>query len=120
MSANPTQPNNPASEPAYQPANGGGLNVPPFSNMGGQAFAHGEAYGAAVTNNGLADCEVGQRGYVQQLNYFDPQHRNFDSDAHIPGAQATNFVGLPSVPKGETFSREPLFGPKLPFIPGNP
>ncbi len=120
MSANPTQPNNPASEPAYQPANGGGVNVPPFSNMGGQAYAHGEAYGAAVNKSGLADCEVGQRGYVKQLNYFDQQHRNFDSDAHTPGAQNTNFVGLPHVPAGETFSREPQLGPKLPFIPGNP
>jgi ABC-type transporter Mla subunit MlaD len=120
MSANPTQPNSPASEPAYQPVNGGGLNVPPFSNLGGQAFAHGEAYGAAVTPSGLADCEVGQRGYVKKLNYFDPQHRNLDSDAHTPGAQNTNFVGLPRVPKGETWTREPQLGPKLPFIPGNP
>ncbi len=120
MSANPTQPNNPATEPATAPANGGGLNVPPFSNLGGQAFAHGEAYGAAVTSNGVADCEVGQRGYVKKLNYFDPQHRKFDSDAHIPGAQNSNFVGLPKVPAGETFTREPQLGPKLPFIPGNP
>jgi ABC-type transporter Mla subunit MlaD len=120
MSANPTQPNSPASEPAYQPANGGGVNAPPFSNMGGQAFAHGEAYGAAVTNSGLADCEVGQRGYVKRLNYFDPQHRKLDSDAHTPGVQGPNFVGLPRVPAGETFTREPQLGPKLPFIPSNP
>ncbi len=75
MSANPTEPNNPASEPATAPVNGGGINSPPFSNLGGQAYAHGEAYGAAVNANGSADCEVGQRGYVKQLNYYDPQHR---------------------------------------------
>ena len=121
MSSNPTEPNNPSSEPASQPANGGGINQPPFSGMGGQAYAHGEAYGAAVWRNGAADCEVGQRGYVKRLNYFDPHHRKFDSDAHTPNNQGPNWTPILSrVPAGETFSREPQVGPQLPFIPGNP
>lgn len=119
MSANPTEPNNPSSEPATSPANGGGINEPPFSNLGGQAYAHGEAYGAAVANNGLADCETGQRGYVKQLNYYDPQHRDFDSDAHTPGLQGPTFKGRDRVPAGETYSREPKTGPQLPPVPGN-
>ncbi len=120
MTANPTQPNNPSTEPATSPANGGGVNVPPLSNLGAPAYAHGEAYGAAVSKNGLADCETGQRGYVKRLNYYDPLKRNFDSDAHTPGNQGPTFAGRSRVPKGETYSREPTIGPQLPFVPGNP
>lgn len=120
MSNNPTQPNNPSSEPATSPVNGGGLNEPPFSQLGGPAYAHGEVYGAAVSNNGLADCETGQRGYVKRLNHLDPQHRNFDTDAHTPGLQGPTFRGRARVPKGETYSREPTTGSKLPYIPQNP
>jgi virulence factor Mce-like protein len=120
MSNNPSQKNSPSQEPATQPANGGAANVPPLSNLGGNAFAHGEAYGAAVSSNGLADCETGQRGYVTRLNHLDPKHRNFDTDAHTPGLQGPTFAGRARVPAGETFSREPSTGPKLPYIPQNP
>jgi hypothetical protein len=120
MSNNPTQPNSPSSEPATQPANGGGINAPPLSNMGGQAFAHGEVYGSAVWNNGMADCETGQRGYVKRLNFFDPKHRNLDSDAHTPGLQGPTFAGRARVPAGETYSRNPSVGPQVPHVPGNP
>jgi virulence factor Mce-like protein len=120
MSNNPTQKNSPSQAGAPQPANGGGLNVPPFSGMGGPAFAHGETYGSAISSSGLADCETGQRGYVKRLNHFDPKHRNFDSDAHTPGLQGPTFAGRLRVPAGETFSRNPPTGPQVPFIPSNP
>ena len=55
-----------------------------------------------------ADCEIGQRGYVKKLNYYDPQQRNLESDAHTPGDQGPTFKGSPHVPAGETFSRERL------------
>ncbi|HZO78743.1 MAG TPA: MlaD family protein [Solirubrobacteraceae bacterium] len=120
MSNNPSQKNSPSMEPATQPANGGAVNSPPLSSLGGNAFAHGEAYGSAVSSKGLADCETGQRGYVTRLNHLDPQHRNFDTDAHTPGSQGPTFAGRARVPAGETFSREPTTGPKLPYIPQNP
>jgi virulence factor Mce-like protein len=115
MSANPSQPNNPAAEPASGPQNGGASDSP----LGGNGYYHAPAYGAAVDSQGNADCESGQRGYVKKLNYYDPQGRNLDTDAHIPGDQGTTFAGRAHVPPGETFSREPQIGPQLPPIPGN-
>ena len=39
---------------------------------GGNEFLHAQAYGAAVDNQGNADCETGQRGYPLKLNHLDP------------------------------------------------
>src|SRR5581483_4781052 len=72
-STNPAQPNNVGSQPASAPMNGGGSDSNP---MGGNGFVHGQPYGAAVDNQGNADCETGQRGYPKKLNYFDPKGRN--------------------------------------------
>ena len=87
--------------------------------MGGNQFAHGPTYGAAVDAQGNADCETGQRGYAKQLNHLDPQGRNFDTDPHTPGNQGPTFAGRAHVPAGETFTRAPSTGPQLPSIPGN-
>jgi virulence factor Mce-like protein len=114
---NPVQTNNIGSQGAYAPVNGG---VPDTQLFGGNAYLHGPAYGAAIDNQGNADCEIGQRGYPKKLNYFDPQGRNLDSDPHTPGNQGTTFTGRPHVPKGETFSRNPQFGPQLLKVPYNP
>jgi hypothetical protein len=73
-----------------------------------------------VDNNGNADCEATQRGYVKQLAHLDPRHRNLDTDQHTPGLQGPTWTGLPRVPYGETFSRNPTTGPQLPYIPANP
>ena len=116
MSANPLQQNNPATSPAFAPQNGGSFDSP----LGGNGFTHAPAYGAAIDNQGNADCEGGQRGYVKKLNHFDPQGRNLETDARIPGNQGTTFAGRAHVPAGETFSRNPLFGPQLPTNPTNP
>jgi hypothetical protein len=112
---NPTQLNNVGSAGAYAPVNGGVADSP----LGGNAFLHGPAYGAAVDNQGNADCEIGQRGYPKKLNYYDPQQRNLESDPHTPGDQGPTFKGRAHVPAGETFSRNPQFGPQLPKVPGN-
>ncbi len=117
MSANPAQPNNPAAEPANQPVNGGGDDN---NLLGGNAYASAPTYGAAIDNQGNADCETGQRGYPHQLNYFDPQHRLGDSDQHTPGNQGATFAGRSKVPAGETFSRNPQIGPQTPYNPSNP
>ncbi len=114
-SANPAQPNNVGTQGATAPANGGGSDGP----TGGNEFLHAQAYGAAVDNNGLADCETGQRGFVKKLNYYDPEGRDLATDPHTPGDQGPTFAGRARVPNGETFSRNPQTGPQLPSVPGN-
>jgi virulence factor Mce-like protein len=114
--ANGAQPNNLGQEGATAPANGGGSDS---LIGGGNEYVHGQAYGAAVSTTGAADCETGQRGYVHKLNYYDPQQRLLASDAHTPGNQGPTFAGRARVPAGETFSRAPSTGPQLPNVPGN-
>jgi hypothetical protein len=113
---NPFQSNNLSQQGATAPVNGGSFDSP----LGGNAYAHGQVYGAAVDNKGNADCETGQRGYAKQLNYYDPQHRNLATDPHNPGAQGSTFNGRARVPAGETFSRAPQTGPPLAYVPNNP
>ena len=113
--SNPAQSNNVSDQGANAPVNGGGFDSP----LGGNQYAHGPTYGAAVDAQGNADCETGQRGYVKQLNHLDAQGRNFDTDPHTPGNQGPTFAGRAHVPAGETFTRAPSTGPQLPSIPGN-
>ncbi len=114
--ANSAQTNNVGQEGATAPVNGGGSDS---TLSGGNEFAHGQAYGAAVSTTGAADCETGQRGFPKKLNHLDPQGRNLGTDAHTPGNQGPTFAGRTRVPAGETFSRSPSTGPQLPVIPGN-
>jgi phospholipid/cholesterol/gamma-HCH transport system substrate-binding protein len=117
--ANPLQPNSIGNAGANVPVNGGapGGDNPIF---GGNAYLHSQPYGAAIDNQGNADCEIGQRGYVKQLNHFDPQHRLFATDVHTPGDQGPTYAGRNHVPAGETFSRNPPTGPQIPSNPSNP
>jgi hypothetical protein len=120
MTANPSQPNNPSTEPASGPQNGNTPASALTSPLGGNGYFHAPNYGAAIDNQGNADCETGQRGYALKENYFDPQHRDLDTDAHTVGDQGTTFAGLSRVPAGETYSREPTTGPQIPYNPSNP
>jgi virulence factor Mce-like protein len=113
---NPLQTNNVGQQGATQPVNGGGTDS---LLSGGNEYLHAQPYGAAVDNQGNADCETGQRGWPRQLNHLDPQHRLFATDAHTPGDQGPTFAGRTHVPAGETFSRNPTTGPQLTSIPGN-
>ncbi|HEY6398505.1 MAG TPA: hypothetical protein VIX82_13730, partial [Solirubrobacteraceae bacterium] len=92
----------------------------PAGTLGGPEFLHSQVYGAAIDNQGNADCETGQRGYPKKLNFFDPLGRNFATDQHTPGNQGPTFHGRSHVPPGETFSRNPLTGPQTGYTPGNP
>jgi len=76
---------------------------------------HTNLYTAAVGHDGQADCESGQRGYLEKLTAYnnDPNLR-IVTDPHIPGNQGTTFTGRPSVPPGQTFSRLPTMGPEMP------
>jgi virulence factor Mce-like protein len=109
--ADPNQPDNVGTQGATEPADG---------QDGGPEYFHAQTYGAAIDNKGNADCETGQRGYPEMLNYFDPQHRKIVTDQHTPGDQGPTFHGRARVPKGETFSRNPTTGPQTPYNPTNP
>lgn len=94
---------------ATEPANGEGVqgnNVP--------QFLHSNNYSAAIDNQGNADCESGQRGYVERINHYgDPKFKTV-VDPHLPGNSGTTFTGRPRVPPGQTFSRQPTVGPQIP------
>ncbi|MEJ7784004.1 MAG: MlaD family protein [Solirubrobacteraceae bacterium] len=81
---------------------------------------HQNLYGAAVDTQGNADCESGQRGYIQRAATYapatDPEGKplNIVIDPHIPGNQGPTFTGRPTVPEGQTFSRYPEDGPAFP------
>jgi virulence factor Mce-like protein len=106
---------------ATTPVNGtSGSDSPPLTVFGGKQFLHAQSYGAAIDNQGNADCETGQRGWPKKLNQSDPQHRNLVVDPHTPGNQGPTFRGRSRVPRGETFSRNPPTGPQLPSNPSNP
>jgi ABC-type transporter Mla subunit MlaD len=96
---------------AAYPANGGTMQ--PNST---QQFLHSNNYSAAVTADGKADCESGQRGYMQKANFYnpDPAVRTV-VDPHIPGASGPTFTGRPQVPAGQTFDRNPKIGPAFPM-----
>jgi hypothetical protein len=113
---NPAQTNNVGSAGATAPVNGGVSDSP----LGGNEYLHAQPYGAAIDNQGNADCEIGQRGYPLRLNSFDPQHRDLGVDPHTPGDQGPTYHGAARVPKGETFGRNPTTGPELPNNPSNP
>jgi virulence factor Mce-like protein len=115
--ANTAQPDNVGQQGATQPVNGGGSDS---LLSGGNEFLHSQNYGAAIDNQGNADCETGQRGYPLKLNHLDPQGRNLALDAHTPGDQGPTFAGRARVPAGETFSRNPSTGPQLTPDPANP
>jgi ABC-type transporter Mla subunit MlaD len=75
---------------------------------------HTNVYSAAIDREGDADCESGQRGYLTRLNTFgDPRFKTV-VDPHIPGNQGTTFTGRARVPAGQTFTRAPQSGPRVP------
>jgi hypothetical protein len=118
MSSNPLQRNNISQQGATSQVNGGGSDALGF--LGGNQYLHSQNYGAAIDNQGNADCEAGQRGYPLKLNHLDPKGRNLVTDPHTPGNQGPNYHGRARVPKGQTFSRNPQIGPAPYPIPQNP
>jgi ABC-type transporter Mla subunit MlaD len=108
-------PNNLASTGAATPANG---EPDPTSPSATPEYQHDQAYGAAVTNSGAADCEAGQRGYINR-NPTAPPGYNIDTGPHnnvgYPAGPTYQYydnfsghgTGPANVPAGETFSRDP-------------
>ena len=92
-----------------EPANGEGY-VEATRARGDNVFLHAQPYGAAINDKGEADCESGQRGYLNRLSKFkDPKYKVV-TDAHTPGDQGPTFKGRARVLPGQTFSREPETG----------
>jgi ABC-type transporter Mla subunit MlaD len=115
---------------AAHPVNGGATpnSEPPLTQPSGVAqadpFFHNPQNPAAITNNGLADCETGQRGYIRgsipvSNQYGSPPYQHVVMDAHprLGYRAGSNFAhvvngvgagrGPDQVPPGETFTREP-------------
>jgi virulence factor Mce-like protein len=90
---------------ADEPANGEGVIE------GTPQYAQDQPYGAAVAPDGRADCEAGQRGFVERQARFFPGKYKIARDARSPGLQGTTFTGRERVPKGQTFTAEPETGP---------
>ena len=114
----PTQrrPTTSAPQGATAPVNGG----VPDSPLGGAEFLHSQNYGAAIDNQGNADCETGQRGYPKKLNHLDPQGRNLATDPHTPGSQGTTFAGRTRVPPARRSRATPRPGRSCNTIRCNP
>ncbi|MDQ3742368.1 MAG: hypothetical protein M3320_07420 [Actinomycetota bacterium] len=94
---------------ARQPSNG----EPTVS--GAPMNLHTNVYTAAVDHAGNADCESGQRGYLQKLTtYNNDPNLKIVTDPHIPGNQGPTLTGRPRVPEGQTFTRLPESGPRMP------
>jgi ABC-type transporter Mla subunit MlaD len=82
---------------------------------GAKAHLHTNVYGSAVTHDGKADCESGQRGYLEKLTaYNNDPNLKIVTDPKIPGAQGPTYTGRPEVPEGQTFTRLPQTGPLMP------
>jgi hypothetical protein len=90
---------------ADEPANGHEVK------FGNAQFLHGDPYGAAITPDGRADCEAGQRGYPERNARFYDKRFKIDQDARTPGAQGPTFSGRPRVPAGQTYTSVPETGP---------
>jgi virulence factor Mce-like protein len=106
---------------AAEPASGQPTDEPGQTSQN----LHGQPYGAAINEDGTADCESVQRGYPGKLaRYAKPPYDNVTIDTYTPGSQGPSFkdrakplsqrlLGPNRPPKGETFSRYPETGPLL-------
>jgi phospholipid/cholesterol/gamma-HCH transport system substrate-binding protein len=98
---------------ADEPANGNEVRE------GNKQFLHGNPYGAAVTPDGRADCEAGQRGYLERNARFYDKKYKIEQDARTPGAQGPTYAGRARVPKGQTFTATPETGPYATMSPSS-
>jgi hypothetical protein len=82
---------------------------------GAKMYFHTNVYGGAVTHDGDADCDSGQRGYLEKLTTYntDPNLK-IATDPRTPGVQGPTFTGRPRVLPGQTWSRLPTMGPPMP------
>ena len=90
---------------AVRQANGEGVRE------GNAQFFQGPVFTRAVSDDGRADCEQGQRGFIHRLSRFAPKEYKTHSDPRSPGLQGPTFTGRERVPEGQTFTALPETGP---------
>ena len=106
------QSNNPSSMGSAEPANGEGYQ--PASRPRGAPYnLHAQAYQRAISPEGEADCENGQRGYMRRLARFSDPRFQTVTDPEIPGNQGPTYTGRPRVPRGQSFVDRPETGAQL-------
>jgi hypothetical protein len=89
------------------PAAGGTIDPLQKALFGDAAALHDQPYNAAVDASGNADCESGQRGYLERLATGYPENLKIVVDTRTPGAQGPTYKGRARVPAGQSFSSEP-------------
>ena len=105
VNTSPRQEDSPGSMGADEPANGEDVKE------GNAAYSQDQPYGAAIGPDGRADCETGQRGFLERQARFFPEKYKVARDPRSPGLQGPTFTGRPRVPEGQTFTHEPETGP---------
>ena len=86
---------------ADEPANGEG------SIEGNAQWAQNQPFAAAITPDGRADCETGQRGWVERnAGGLDEKYR-VNLNPRTPGVQGPTFKGDARVPEGQTYTAAP-------------
>lgn len=90
-----------------RPANGGPIDPLQKTLFGDAAALHDQIYNGAVDANGNADCESGQRGYLDRLATGYPESAKIVVDTRTPGAQGPTYKGRARVPAGQSFTNEP-------------
>ena len=103
------QTNNQGSMGAYDPVNGLGYEDQ-MARRGSNMHLHSTPYNHAITDDGAADCEPGQRGYVRRYTSVPEPEYLIQTRPDIPGVQGPTYQGRKRVPKGQTFAREPQGG----------
>jgi ABC-type transporter Mla subunit MlaD len=93
---------------AARPANGEAVL------SGNPVNFHSNVYGRYVDAQGNADCEAGQRGYLERVATFSKPDQKIVVDPRTPGLQGPTFTGLTRVPPGQTFVAKPQGGPNPP------
>ncbi|HEX8744969.1 MAG TPA: MlaD family protein [Thermoleophilaceae bacterium] len=100
------QTNNQGSMGAYEPVNYQGYNES-MARRGSNMSLHSTPYNHAITGDGAADCENGQRGWLHRYTTVPEPEFLIQTRADIPGVQGPTYAGRKRVPAGQTFAREP-------------
>ena len=95
---------------ANAPANGQEVMEGNAQYLKGQDFPH------SITEDGKADCESGQRGWLERQAVLWPREQagaplQIARDPVTPGVQGPTFAGRAGVYPGQTFTRNPQTGP---------
>ena len=92
------------------PANGQEVVQGNAQYLKGQDFPH------SITEDGKADCESGQRGWLERQAVLWPREQagaplKIARDPVTPGVQGPTYAGRAEVYPGQTFTRNPETGP---------